>query len=144
MQTWALMQAFPFLFMDIIEKLDHNLSEKVKDLLTYHLEIMKIILSFEIHQNQVDQLRGIVILHNSLLSNMFPSTPKIKKLHHLLHYADNIIQTGPTRLWWTARYEAEHLEIKRKVYHLDPILSYSPIPTWSIFCDALYTASFNT
>lgn len=41
---------------------------------------------------------------------------RMHKFHHLLHYADSIRENGPVKLWWTARFESFHQEIKRKSY----------------------------
>lgn len=53
MQTWLLAQAFPFLFYDKVDELDDVLVQQVKDLFSYHLEILKTVLSFEVTIEQV-------------------------------------------------------------------------------------------
>lgn len=120
MQTWLFVRVLPFLISDklknVVDVDKIRTVERIKELISMHLEILCIVMSFVITKQDINNLYILTTEHNKLLFNIFPDAQKMHKLHHLLHMPDCIQKTGPIRYWWTARFESAHLEIKKKVH----------------------------
>lgn len=75
------------------------------------LEIINIILSFEIPRDLAEHLKYLIKKHHIGYVRLF--NDNLKPKHHLmLHYTDVIVQSGPLRNFWCFRYEAKHKEFK--------------------------------
>lgn len=124
-QSWVLIRILPFLIDDIKVKTkgknDDKMNEKqiseklenIKNLIGIHLDVLSIVLSKAMMQQNVDKLKSLIYEHNSLFQKLFPSAAKLNKFHHLLHYRNSILKNGPLAFWWTARFEAFHQYLKR-------------------------------
>lgn len=75
------------------------------------LEIIDILLSFEISRDLVERLRFLITKHHEEYVQLFNDTLKPKH-HLLLHYCSVILQSGPPRNFWSFRFEAKHKEFK--------------------------------
>lgn len=75
------------------------------------LEIIDILLFFEISRDLAERLRFLIKRHHMDYLRLFNDTLKPK--HHLmLHYYSVILNSGPPRNFWCFRYEAKHKEFK--------------------------------
>lgn len=75
------------------------------------IEIIDILLLFEIPQPLAERLRDLIKSHHQKYVRFFNNTLKPK--HHLMvHYFQNILESGPPRHYWTFRFEAKHKEFK--------------------------------
>lgn len=75
------------------------------------LEIVEILLSFEISRDLNDHLQRLIKRHHVDYVNLFKDTLKPK--HHLMiHYPNVILESGAPRHYWCFRYEAKHKDFK--------------------------------
>lgn len=75
------------------------------------LEIIDILLFFEISNVLAERLRFLIKQHNTDYVRFFNDTLKAK-FHIMVHYFDIILQSGPPRYYWSFRFEAKHKEFK--------------------------------
>lgn len=75
------------------------------------LEIIDILLLFEIPHAMAERLRFLIKRHHENYVRFFNDTLKPKH-HLLLHYFQNILQSGPPRFYWSFRFESKHKEFK--------------------------------
>lgn len=131
-QTWLLVRAAPFLLNDAFvemknmdptqfkqkkqDKYAPPSPESVEELLAVHLQVLQITASPTLSKADVEVLRAKIFQQNSLIQRVFPADTYSNKIHHKLHYPDFILDNGPTKTWWTPRFEAYHQEMKRKSY----------------------------
>lgn len=119
MQTWLLVRALPFIVSDKLNVLltkDQRMVSNIKHVIELHLEILCIIMSFEVTNQDILHLHNITNEHNKLFFEIFPNAPRMHKFHHMTHMSDCIKKSGPLRYWWTARFEAAHMEMKKKIH----------------------------
>lgn len=98
----------PYVFLNYIQTYD----TPVWDLLSSMLEMVRIIMSSKISQNEVSQLTHFISLYFYHLKECFPST-KLKPKHHFIqHYPELIRKFGPLKHLGTIRFEQKHQYFK--------------------------------
>jgi hypothetical protein len=108
LQTWCLLRVFPFLVADQVAEDDPHLY-----LILLLLRIMEIVMAPKIAPGLVVYLQELITEHHIAFRNLFPEIHLINKHHHLDHYADSIMESGPMGLYWCMRYEGKHQAMKR-------------------------------
>jgi len=97
---------FPLMIGDLV-----SADDEVWNFLINFIEIIDIILCFEIDEENILLLENKIIKHNSDYIKLFNDTLK-PKFHNLTHYATIIRQSGPVRKIWCFKYEAKHRQFK--------------------------------
>ncbi|XP_055904199.1 uncharacterized protein LOC129940004 [Eupeodes corollae] len=104
------MMTFISFFHLMIEDLVPHDDEVWKFLLSF-IEIIDLLLAFEICDEIIPMLRKKIEIHNRDYVRLFNDTLKPK--HHILtHYPTVIKQSGPVRSFWCFKFEAKHKEFK--------------------------------
>lgn len=86
-------------------------NDEVWVFLKLFLEIIEILLSFEIPRDLAERLKFLIKRHHTDYVKLFNDTLKPK--HHLMvHYYSIILQSDPPRNNWSFRYEATHKDSK--------------------------------
>lgn len=98
--------------------LHHELSTnegllKIWNSVTSILRIMQIVFSYQITQNQKDQLKEEIAFHLQSVKENFADTPLIPKHHLLIHYPLAIERTRPPIHSSMMRMEAKHTDYTR-------------------------------
>lgn len=75
------------------------------------IEIIDILLCFEINQSDIISLESKIKEHNRSYVVLFGDTLK-PKFHNLIHYPNIIRQSGPLRKLWCFKYESNHIHSK--------------------------------
>lgn len=75
------------------------------------LEIVDILLSFEIPRPLAERLKFLIEEHHKKYVRFFNDTLKPKH-HFMLHYFRVILQSGPPRHYWSFPFEAKHKDFK--------------------------------
>lgn len=108
MQTWCLLRIFPILVSDKIPKGDEYLH------LVFLLNrISEIVFSPIASSFQAPYLQDLVLEFVSSFKELFPNVALINKFHHLMHYGECLIKSGPLRSIICLRYEAKHSIFKK-------------------------------
>lgn len=108
-QALCLFQNLPFI---LYKYKDHPKLQKGWECMISLQQIITILYSNEISENEVDELDMLSTTHLEQRKDCYeqPLTPKE---HFLLHYSRTIRLVGPVALLNTARYEAKHQPIKK-------------------------------
>ena len=107
-QTWCLLRIFPFLVSDKASKKDEYLH-----LILLLNRISEIVCSSIASPSQAAYLQDLVLEFISSFKDLFPNVTLINKFHHLMHYAECLIKSGPLRSIICLRYEAKHSIFKK-------------------------------
>lgn len=75
------------------------------------LEIIDMLLSFQMPTSYVNLLTKSIKQHNTDYMRLFNDTLKPKH-HFLIHYPNIILNSGPPRNYWCFRFEAKHKQFK--------------------------------
>lgn len=97
---------FPLLVGDCVPY-----DDEVWHFLLNFIEIIEILLHFEIDESQVSILKQKIELNNQNFVLLFKDTLK-PKFHNLTHYPSVIKQSGPLRTFWCFKFEAKHRPFK--------------------------------
>lgn len=108
MQTWCLLRIFPFLVSDKVPKEDEYLH-----LVLLLNRISEIVFSLIASLSQAPYLQDLVLEFVSSFKELFPNVALIKKFHHLMHYGECLIKSGPLRSIICIHYEAKHSIFKK-------------------------------
>lgn len=101
-EMMAFVHLFPLMVGDLVKN-----DDEIWSFLLRFLEIIEILLYFEISRDILEKLKYLIKCHHADYIKLFNDTLKPK--HHLmLHYYNIILQSGPPRLFWCFRYEANH------------------------------------
>ncbi|XP_029174743.1 uncharacterized protein LOC114943324 [Nylanderia fulva] len=104
MQIWCLLRVFPFLISDWVLTGEEHLQ-----LILLLLRIMEIVFAPKVTVS-LDFLETF--------KQLFPDVHMINKFHHLTHYPDCMLWSGPLQLYNCMRYEAKHNEIKLRAQNV--------------------------
>lgn len=107
-QTWCLLRIFPFLVSDKVPKGDEYLH-----LVLLLNRISEIVFSPIASPSQAPYLQDLVLEFVSSFKELFPNITLINKFHHLMHYWECLIKSGPLRSIVCLRYEAKHSIFKK-------------------------------
>lgn len=99
-------QYFPLMIADIIPA-----DDPVWAFVLNLVEIIDIILCFEVNNSCIDVLRSKIMKLNSDYVLLFADTLK-PKFHILTHYPEIIRQSGPVRHLWCFKFESKHRQFK--------------------------------
>lgn len=108
-QSYCLMVNLPFILLKFKNKL-LNVWKPVETL----LQIIQILFSDKIIENDLARLTSLIDSHLSSLKNIF-KVDLLPKHHFLLHYPTVIRMMGPVIFMWTMRMEAKHHFFKELV-----------------------------
>ncbi|KAJ8668472.1 hypothetical protein QAD02_010135 [Eretmocerus hayati] len=108
MQMWLLLRVFPFLISDLVEEDDEYLN-----FILNLLRIMGFLFAPKIKRSVLSYLKHLIRDWIQMFIRLFPDVNLINKLHHLLHYIDSLLESGPLINDWCMRFEAKHNESKR-------------------------------
>lgn len=97
---------FPLMVGDLVPE-----DDEVWQFLLSLLEIVDIILSFEITEPLIEVLSHKITQHNKEYIRLFNDTLK-PKFHNLVHYTHIIRMSGPLRLLWCFKFESNHRQFK--------------------------------
>lgn len=86
--------------------------DEVWGFLLNFIEIIDILLSFNISDDDVDRLQVLIFNHHKDYVRLFKDTLKPKH-HHLVHYRSVIKMSGAPRNYWSFQYESYHKEFKK-------------------------------
>jgi hypothetical protein len=75
------------------------------------VEIIDILICFEISESNIILLENKIKTHNSQYVELFNDTLK-PKFHNLTHYATILRQSGPLRCLWCFKFESKHRQFK--------------------------------
>lgn len=75
------------------------------------IEIIDILLCFQINESSILLLQNKIQEHNSTYILLFNDTLK-PKMHNLIHYPSVIRQSGPLRNLWCFKFESKHRQFK--------------------------------
>ena len=78
------------------------------------LEIIGIIMAPRVSRSLMPYLRVQILHFLELFKTLFPLVNPINKMHHLSHYPEAMIFSGPMRDFFCARFEAKHAVLKEK------------------------------
>lgn len=109
MQVWCLIRALPFLLFDKVSRDDIYMS-----LIKHLLQIMEIVFAPKLYRSQLPYLDALIKQFRRNFQNLFPDVHEINKFHHLSHYPEFILWSGPAINYWCMREEAEHGVIKAR------------------------------
>ena len=73
--------------------------------------LINLLMMKEIHVKSVEYIKTLISEHNQLYVTVFKKKLKPKH-HHLLHYPQMILSTGPASHNWGMRFEGKNLELK--------------------------------
>ncbi|KAB0790664.1 hypothetical protein PPYR_14890 [Photinus pyralis] len=104
------MMTFTLYFLIMMEDLVPN-DDPVWNFLVNFVEIVDILLCFEIDDTTINLLEHKIKKHNSDFVILFNDTLK-PKFHNLVHYPTIIRQSGPLRNFWCFKYESFHRQFK--------------------------------
>lgn len=113
MQIWCLLRAFPFLISDWVLTREEHLQ-----LILFLLRIMEIVFAPKVTVSLMSYLRALIRDFLEKFKQLFPDVHMINKFHHLTHYPDCILWSGPLQLYNCIRYEAKHNEIKLRAQNV--------------------------
>lgn len=114
MQMWLLLRVFPFL---VSEKVDAD--DDYVGLILHLLRIMELVFAPKITDSLIPYLRALVKDFFMVFQRLFPDVNSINKFHHLDHYADCILWSGPMALYNCVRFEGKHGEIKKRAQNVN-------------------------
>ena len=75
------------------------------------LDIIKVSLAYEIHEDTVDYLNRMIQVFLTNFNRLYPNVA-VPKFHFMLHIPYYIKLFGPTRQQWCFRFEAAHAYFK--------------------------------
>lgn len=104
MLTFA--QLLPLMVGDMVP-----LKDDVWNFLLNLLEIINIVLCFEISDESISTLRSKIKTHNEQYLQLFQDKLK-PKFHIITHYPTILQKSGPLRKYWCFKYEAKHKSFK--------------------------------
>lgn len=110
-QTWLLGRSLPFLIIHFVPKDDLKFIE----LIVLVLQMLEIIFSTYVNKFMIAKLEELVNDHHLLFCELFPDTNMINKHHHLLHYVDCLVKSGPLQQCSCMRYETKHFLLKKQI-----------------------------
>lgn len=97
---------FPLIIGDVIPQ-----NDEVWLYILNLIEIIDILLCYEMPVSYINILREKIKVHNSDYIRLFNDNLKPKH-HFLIHYPTILLNSGPPRNYWCFRYEAKHKEFK--------------------------------
>ncbi|XP_044579588.1 uncharacterized protein LOC123261800 [Cotesia glomerata] len=103
MQVWCLIRALPFLLFDKVDSDDEYMA-LIKNL----LQIMEIVFTPKLFCSQMAYLGTLIKQFRTSFQNLFPDVHEINQFHHLFHYPECILWSGPAINYWCMREEAKH------------------------------------
>lgn len=105
-EMMSFVHLFPLMVGDLVPS-----DDEVWLFLLQFLEIIEILMSFEISRDLTERLKSLIKCNHTDYIRLFKDTLKPK--HHLmLHYYSVILQSGPPRYYWCFRFEAKNKEFK--------------------------------
>lgn len=108
-QTWCLMRVLPFILSDVLPKGDKYL----QIILTVN-KILEIVFSPVLPRGTSKYLDFLIYSLEEEFRDLFGFlVDLINKLHHLVHYAECIEQSGPMPQQGCLRYEIMHIKMQR-------------------------------
>lgn len=101
-QNMSLIFFLPLLINDLVLE-----SDLVWPMLGLLREIIDLVLSPSISRGGLNSLRMVIAEYCTKYQEIFKRKLKPKH-HHLLHYADSIMQIGPLKQYWSMAFESRH------------------------------------
>ena len=109
-QMMCLMRVIPFILSDVVPEGDEYM-----ELILLANRINEFIFAPKLRKSILPYLRDLINEQNNLFFKLFPDKNPINKMHNISeHYVDSIRSAGPTALYNCIRYEAKHLDFKRR------------------------------
>lgn len=102
-QTHCLIRVLPFIFADKVNENDIYLR-----ILINMGKILEIVFAPRMTRSMIPILESLIIDHDKEFREAFPGADIINKLHHLFHYVNNLIMSGPPEGYDCFIYEARH------------------------------------
>lgn len=97
---------FPIMVGDLIPS-----DDEVWEFLLNLVEIVDLLLSFEVSERYIHHLKKKIAFHNENYTKLFKNALK-PKFHNLIHYPTIIRKSGPLRKFWCFKFEAKHKQFK--------------------------------
>ncbi|KAJ8666110.1 hypothetical protein QAD02_007772 [Eretmocerus hayati] len=107
-QTWCLMRIFPFLVSDLGDGDNEHLR-----LILLQNRIIEPIFPPITSKSLLPYLRETILDFNRLFKKLFSHVSPINELHHILHYCECILFSGPSRFHNCFRFGAKHREFTK-------------------------------
>ncbi|XP_039310773.1 uncharacterized protein LOC113005926 isoform X1 [Solenopsis invicta] len=107
-QTWCLLRIFLFLVSDKVPK-----GDKYLHLIFLLNRISEIVFIPIASPSQAPYLQDLVLEFVSSFKELFPNVALINKFHHLMHYWEYLLKSGPLKSIVCLRYEAKHSIFKK-------------------------------
>lgn len=90
MQTWCLARTFPFLVFHKVPLGDTHM-----EFLLYLLRVMEIVFAPKVTRSLMAYLDALVKDFQRKFKELFPAINPINKFHHMDHYSEGILWSGP-------------------------------------------------
>ena len=113
MQTWNLVRSLPFILTNQIDDEDGYMN-----LILYLLRIMEIVFAPKLTVTIMPYLDSLIRDFSMHFKNLFPNVNFINKFHHLFHYVECIMWSGPLALYNCIRFEGKHSECKLRAQNM--------------------------
>lgn len=104
---WLLLRAFPFLVAEKVHQDDEHLAFVLQ-----LLGIMELLFAPKIRDTLIPYLRAQINEFTLTFRRLFPDINPINKMHHMVHFPECIMWSGPMTLYNCVRFEAKHSEGK--------------------------------
>jgi hypothetical protein len=108
-ENWKFLILLPYACLDL--QLDRD--SHAWKMFTCLLEITRICCAYEISENQISYLSSKINEYFFYRKLAFPGVKLRPKHHYLTHLPYLIKKFGPTRYWWTLRFDSSHQFYKR-------------------------------
>ena len=107
-QMWCFLRVFPFLVWDKVPEDDPYLQYLIN-----LNRINEIVFSPKIPSTVLPYLHELIVYHVKQFKELFPNENPINKMHHMLHYAECIEESGPLRHRACFKEDAKHQGFKK-------------------------------